>query len=196
MKTTIPARVALPKTRPVLPAVSQESEGDYSRIVGLLARLTEATNNMIALEACVQAAYLDIVDEHRAFYTELQETISEAEEQVKTMAGLHPEWFLAAKTIKTPYGTVAIRATTKLEVANEELSIALIERQLDSDLYLRSRKFLNIEALESLDDASLQALQIARVTTEKCTVTPAKANLGAAVKKKTQGDKAVEGGEA
>jgi hypothetical protein len=82
-----------------------------------------------------------------------------------------------------PYGTVGFRTATKLDVPNEELTIALLERYTDADIYLRSRKFLNLEALETLSDSKLLDLKIQRITADKLTVTPAKIDLGKAVKK-------------
>lgn len=155
----------------------------YRALVDDLAILTDATAHFAALESNLQLAWTEIVDRHRDEYAILQSTISEHEAAVKLVAMQHPEWFEVIKTLKTPYGTVGFRSATKLEVPNEELSIALIERALDSEIYLRTRKFLNLEALESLEDFQLKGLQITRVTTDKCTVTPAKIDLGKAVKK-------------
>jgi len=166
------------KTKPTLP-----TDAEYRNLVDLLALHTEATSRMTELESAVQEAYLGIIDEHRKHYASLQNKISESEAAIKFIALQHPEWFHTIKTLKTPYGTVGFRNSTKLEVPNEELSIALIERMADADLYLRTRKFLNLEALESLEDFALKGLQITRVTSEKCTVTPAEIDLGKAVKK-------------
>lgn len=167
------------------------SEEAYTNLVNLLAIHTEAANRMAALENAVQVAYLDIIDENRGLYAKLQNTLSESEAAIKLAALQHPEWFQAIKTLKTPYGTVGFRSATKLEVPNEELTIALIERLPDADLYLRTRKFLNLEALESLEDFALKGLQITRVTSDKCTVTPAKVDLGKAVKKAAEKEEVV-----
>ena len=162
------------------------SEESYTNLVNLLAIYTECTTRMGELENAVQEAYLDIIDENRKLYASLQNKISESEAAIKLAALQHPEWFQSIKTLKTPYGTVGFRSATKLEVPNEELTIALIERLEDADLYLRTRKFLNLEALESLEDFALKGLQISRVTADKCTVTPARIDLGKAVKKAAQ----------
>jgi hypothetical protein len=167
------------------------SDAEYSNLVDLLALHTESTTRMGELETAVQEAYLEIVDANRKLYAYLQNKIAESEMGIKIIALRHPEWFQAIKTLKTPYGTVGFRSTTKLDVANEELTIALIERLPDADLYLRTRKFLNLEALESLEDFALKGLQISRVTTEKCTVTPAKMDLGKAVKKAAETEEVV-----
>jgi len=159
------------------------SDAEYANLVDLLALHTEATTRMGELENAVQEAYLAIIDENRKLYASLQSMISDSEAAIKLSALQHPEWFQAVKTLKTPYGTVGFRSATKLEVANEEMTIALIERLPDAELYLRTRKFLNLEALEMLEDFALKGLKIARVTSDKCTVTPAKIDLGKAVKK-------------
>lgn len=155
----------------------------YRELVDHLAMLTDATNQFAALDAGIQQEVAALIDTARDEYSILQNSISEHEAAIKLIALRHPEWFATVKTLKTPYGTVGFRSATKLEVPNEELSIALIERLPDADLYLRSRKFLNIEALESLENFQLSGLRIERVTADKLTVTPAKIDLGKAVKK-------------
>lgn len=155
----------------------------YRELVDHLALLTDASNQFAALDAGIQTEIAAVVDSVRDEYSILQSAISEHEGAIRLIALKHPEWFTAVKTLKTPYGTVGFRAATKLEVPNEELSIALIERRPEGEIYLRSRKFLNIEALETLSDGDLKTLHIERVTADKLTVTPAKIDLGKAVKK-------------
>jgi hypothetical protein len=155
----------------------------YRELVDQLAMFTDASNQFAALDARVQQEVADIIDDFREEYSILQNAISEHEATVKSIALAHPEWFEAVKTLKTPYGTVGFRSATKLEVENEELTVVLIEQLDAADLYLRSRKFLNLEALETLEPCELATLHIQRVTTDKCTVTPAKLDLGKAVKK-------------
>lgn len=155
----------------------------YRELVDRLAMLTDATNQFAALDATVQQELAAVVDGVRDEYSILQSSISEQEAAIRLIALQHPEWFEAVKTLKTPYGTVGFRAATKLEVPNEELTLALIERLPDPELYLRTRKFLNLEALETLEDFALKGLHIQRVTADKLTVTPAKLDLGKAVKK-------------
>lgn len=155
----------------------------YRELVDHLAMFTDATNQFAKLDADIQMEITAMMDGVIDDYSILQTAISEHEAAIKLIALQHPEWFLAVKTLKTPYGTVGFRAATKLEVANEEMTIALIERQPEPELYLRSRKFLNLEALESLEDFQLKGLHIQRVTADKLTVTPAKIDLGKAVKK-------------
>jgi len=168
--------------------IPMPNDAEYSNLVDLLALHTEAVTRMSDLENAVQEAYLDIIDENRKLYASLQNKISESEAAIKIIALQHPEWFAAIKTLKTPYGTVGFRTTTKLDVPNEELTIALIERLPDADLYLRTRKFLNLEALEMLEDFQLLGFHIQRVKSDRCTVTPAKIDLGKAVKKAAEAE--------
>ena len=155
----------------------------YRELVDHLAMLTDASNQMARLDADIQTEITALMDGVIDEYSILQTAISEHEAAVKTIALRHPEWFATVKTLKTPYGTIGFRSTTKLEVPSEEFTLALIERLADADLYLRTRKFLNLEALESLHDSELAALRIERITADKLTVTPAKIDLGKAVKK-------------
>jgi len=157
----------------------------YKNLVDLMALHAEAHGRMAALEAELQQEWLELVDKRRKEYADLQHTIADSQESIEVLATLNPQWFEKAKTLKTPYGTVAFRKTTKLNVKNEEVTIVLIEQRGEEEvgLYVRTKKELNLEALEKLDDAELKKFRITRETTESCTVKAAKVDLGKAVKK-------------
>lgn len=155
---------------------------EFTNLVNLLAVHSEAANRMAVLDAELQGDWMATVDQHRREYATLQSKVSESQAAIEVMAARHPEWFESVRTVKTPYGDVSLRSSTKLEVPNEELTLALIGRRDDSELFTRTRTFLNIEALESLEDHELKTLKISRVTTDKCTVKPMKVDLGKAVK--------------
>jgi len=165
----------------------------YKDLVDALAILTEGSNRLAKLETAIKDDYIDSVDPRRKEYSDLQNAISKAEQAVKDIATLNPQWFTDGKTLATPYGKVQSRSTTKLEVPNEEVSIALLQ-QLgpESAPFLRVKTELNLEALGSLPDGELARVRINRVTSESLTVTPAKLDLGKAAKaaeakaKKTQ----------
>lgn len=161
---------------------TKETTGeDYRTLVDELATLTDAHNRLAALDARFQEAHAELVAEmFRADYAELQEAVAAARERVETLALKHPEWFEKSKTVKTPFGSVAFRSTTKLEVRNEEMTLALADGLGKPEL-VREKRELNREALETLDDGELKALKVKRVTSEKCTITPAKVDLGKAV---------------
>ncbi|MEO5915603.1 MAG: host-nuclease inhibitor Gam family protein [Luteolibacter sp.] len=164
----------------------------YRTLVDDLARLTDASSQLAALEISTQMEWTEIMDRHRDEYAILQTEISETEAAIKAVTNAHPEWFTEVKTLKTPYGSIGYRSATKLDVPNEEFTIALIELKGESHaVYLRPRKFLNLEALETLTDGELAEFKITRVTSDKCTVTPAKVDLGKAVKKAVESADAV-----
>lgn len=160
---------------------------EYANLVNLLAVHSEAANRMAVLDAELQGDWMATVDQHRKEYTALQSKVSESEAAIELMVARHPEWFQSLRSLKTPYGDVSLRSSTKLEVPNEELTLALLGRRDDSELFTRTRTFLNLEALESLDDAELKALKISRITSDKCTVKPMKVDLGKAVKMAEKG---------
>lgn len=155
----------------------------YRELVDELAVFTDLSAKLADLDARFQAAHAELVREaFREDFAELQDALGEAELQVKCLALAHPEWFEKSKTVKTPFGSVGWRTSTKLEAQNEELTLALLDRMGEEGKpFVRERKFLNLEALETLDDAELTRLLVLRVTTDKCTVSPAKVDLGKAV---------------
>lgn len=162
----------------------------YTNLVNLQSINSEAHARMAELESMLHQQWLDIVDAYRKEYASIQEAIATSEEGIEYLATVNPQWFEKARTLKTPYGTVSFRRTTKLEVKNEEVSIALLEQIGEEGLpFLVPSKKLNLEALEKLDDTELERIRIKRVTADSCTVKPAKIDLGKAVKAAAQGDK-------
>ena len=159
-----------------------DKSNDYTNLVDLMAIHSEATARLGELESDLQQAWLDLVDARRPDYTRLQQAHATSAEAVEMLATIHPEWFEKTKTLKTPYGTVAFRSTSKLEVKNEEATILLIERLGDEGaIFLRQTTGLNLDALAMLSDSELKEFRIRRVMAESCKVSPAKIDLGKAV---------------
>lgn len=155
---------------------------DYKNLIDLMAVFAEANARMGELENDLHQSWIDLVDARRKDYAKLQETLAKVEDAIRETAEMNPQWFAKARTLRTPYGTVAFRKTTKLEVRNEEVSIVLLEQLGQDGLpFLKTAKTLVLEALEKLDDQELERLRIKRVTTESCTIKPAKPDLGKAV---------------
>lgn len=157
---------------------------DYKNLIDLLAVYSEGKRRVAALELDAQEEFTGIVDGVRSAYAEAQLAVTQSEAAIKLIVLQHPEWFEEKKTVKTPYGQVQTRTTTKLEVPNEEASILLIERQGEEAeaSFTHTKKSLNLEALEKLSDAQLKAYRITRVTDESVTVKEASLDLGKAVK--------------
>jgi Bacteriophage Mu Gam like protein len=179
----------------MLHTLPTDSAKHYKSLVDCQAIHTEATNRLAKLEATLLDDYLTSVDALRKDYTNLQEAISKSEAAIRDIALMHPEWFAEVKTVTTPYGSVQSRSGTKLEVGNEEVTIALIT-QLGPDAapFLRQEITLNLEALESLSDDELGRIRVKRVSSESLVIKPTKPNLGkaaaAAVKKAEKAEKA------
>jgi uncharacterized protein YydD (DUF2326 family) len=158
---------------------------EYQKLIENLGRYTRLANQLDEVEARFQLAITELISEcYQEDFQALQAELTEVESAIEVLAIRHPEWFLKTKTLKTPFGTVASRSTTKLEVKNEDATIALIElRGEDGKPFLRERKYISIESLEALDDFELTRLGVRRVTSDKITISPAKVDLGKALKK-------------
>lgn len=155
---------------------------DYKNLISLLSIGAEATARMDELQNSLHQAWLEMVDTMRTEYAKLQNTIASAEQAIEDAADLNPQWFKKQKSLKTPYGTVSYRKTTKLEVPNEEVSILLLEQLGQDGLpFLKTEKKLVLEALEKLDDQELERLRLRRATTQSFSVKYAKPDLGKAV---------------
>src|ERR1043166_2943602 len=140
----------------------QPTKEDFANLVNLLAVYSDASNRLAELETTANFALLQIVDEHKAEYAQLQKALTDAEAALELIALAHTEWFGGdRKSIKTPYGAVKFHRGTKLVVKNEEAAILLIQREAEhnpefkAEDYLRKVEALNLEALERLDDATL-----------------------------------------
>lgn len=174
------------------PVITDPAKTDFANLVNLMAVFAEATTRMGELENSAQSGFIDLVDESKETYSELQQAIMEAESSLEIIARKHPEWFADSKTVKTPFGSVSFRSTTKLKVTNEELTIVLIEQRIakedlgseepPSAKLLRHTTALNLEALEQLSDDELSSLRVSRVTSDSFTAKPLKVDLGKAVK--------------
>lgn len=179
-----------------------EPTDDYQNLVNLLAVFSEATGQMATLEGSINAAYLDIVDDHKTEYAALQKTLTESEGALITLAKQHPEWFAEAKTIKTPFGEVHSQKTTTHTVSNETATIELIKHARDRaaqfgndgkaetlKTILKVEESINLKRCAELTEKDLQGygidlqhLGISRTNEESITVKPAKVSLGQAVK--------------
>lgn len=161
-----------------------EKPDDFQLLTQELDEYTKASNELAIIEAEFQESIQELIAEcYREDFAKVQTRITQHEERIEELALKHPEWFVKAKTLKTPYGSVASRTSTKLEVLSEDVTIALLEARGEAaNPYLRTRKYLSLESLETLDDMELARLKLRRVTTEKITVAPAKVDLGKAVK--------------
>ncbi len=159
----------------------------YISLVGLISAHAQLAVRLAEMQNIADMTLQDAAELMRVEHATLQERQGALEGQIELIVRQHPEWFEKRKSIVTPGGTVKLTSTTSLEVANEELSITLLETHFGSEneceAYLRRKTTLNLEALEQLDDTDLKRLKIRRVTADKFSVTPAKVNLGKAVAK-------------
>jgi hypothetical protein len=173
--------------------MSTNPTDDYTKLEQAIERHTALCNELAQIETSFQKAMHELIAEvYRDDFADLTEDKEDTEQLIELLAIRHPEWFAKTKTLKTPFGSVSTRKTTKIDVPHEEATIALLELRGEAgEAFLRTRKYLSIEALEALDDAELTALKCRRVTSEKITITPAKIDLGKTLKK-TAGKEAVE----
>lgn len=161
-----------------------EKSDDFRNLINLMSVFSESTHRVSEMESAINSELLNMMDEMKKEYSDLQRAMTEAETAIELIARRHPEWFKSKKSVATPYGTLSFRKTTKLEVPNEEASVLLVEQadDLPSEEYLRQETTLNLEALEKLDDAVLRRLRIRRVTDDSFSVKAARVNIGKAVK--------------
>lgn len=165
-----------------------EKTQDFADLVSLLAVYSSANNELTALESTVNGELLELVDDHKKDYATFQEALTKSESAIELIVRRHPEWFVGRKSVKTPYGTAKLHSATKLEPVNEEATVKLLRAEAKSnpefkaDDFIRVNEVPNLEALEGLDDEQLKRFMVKRVKEEKFSVTPAKVDMGKAVK--------------
>ena len=162
----------------------QPASPDFQEVVNLLAVFTEAANRLADIEAAANEEFAGIIDEYKKDYAQAQEASVKSEAALETICRGHPEWFVTARSIKTPYGKVQFHRGTKLVIDNEEATCRLIRATLP-DLaasLIRSVEEPDKEALEVLGDEQLAALMVRRVVDDSFSATPARVDFGKAVK--------------
>lgn len=160
---------------------------DFKNLVDLLAVYSEASHQLDAMQASLNSEIVESIDGYKKDYAAMQKTLTETETALEMIATRHPEWFAEKKGLKTPYGTVKFTRSNPLVVPNPELSLELIRRDaqsiaLDPENLIRVVEELNLEALETLTPEQLRVFRIKREPKENFSVTPAKIDLGKAVK--------------
>ena len=173
-----------------------EKPEDFKNMLDLMAVYSAASHSLEEMGAEINNMLLELIDDKRADYANLQKALTESETALEHIALSHPEWFADARSVKTPYGVVKFHRSTKTVVKNEEVTFLLVKQHaeknpdFDLSLYIQTSEALNIEALEKLDPALLKAFRINRVESDNFSVTPAKVNLGKAVKEAAEEKKA------
>lgn len=156
---------------------------DFQDFVNAAAIVAEAQARLDEMQTRLTMAAIDAIDGMKDDFAKLQEATAKAEQTLELLALRNREnWFKKAKTLKVPYGTASFRSSTKIEVQNEELTIALMDSLgFDTDAFTRKTTALNLEALETLSDEELASLRVKRVTTDNFTFKPSSPDLGKAV---------------
>ncbi len=183
---------------PSTPRVPLAEPTDFNEIVNLLATFSQATARLTELEAGANRALLDLIDQHKDEYAALQETCKKTEASLEALCRSHPEWFTAARSLKTPYGRVSFRSGASLSVRDDEATVKLLRAEYERTLarrqadksteifnvadYVRAVELPNLEALEKLDDETLKKFMVTRVHADTFSVSAAAINFGKAIK--------------
>lgn len=165
-----------------LPVPPNAKATDYSDAVALLEAYSAADAALKALDTKLNAEHLELVREHLPAFKRLQSELADLESALVVLAERNPQWFAKTVTVKTPVGHVKQTSSTKLEIADEKISITLIEAAGRGGDFVKHEKSLDREALEKLPDEALAKFGIARVTTKNYKLATASVDLGAAVK--------------
>ena len=170
---------------------------DFLAVVNELDILSQATTGLAEIEASANGKLLELITEYKKDYAKFQLAATTAETNLEYLCRKHPEWFVSAKSIATPYGKVSFHRSTKLVIKDAEATLrlllakqALSESQHNLDgvspvfraaPYINKIEVPNIEALEVLTDVELDEFLIKRELKDNFSATPATVNFGKAV---------------
>lgn len=171
---------------------TQPESPEFANAVELLAIFSDCDARLKEIESEASAQLLEILDDKKKEYATLQGEMTKAETALEGICRAHPEWFVKAKSVKTPYGKVSFHSGTSLVIENEEATVKLIRalKAAETGELLRSREEPNIEALEKMPDHELARLMVKRVTKDNFSVTPARVDFGKAVKEAAEATQA------
>lgn len=161
---------------------------DFARLAELQQKFNDADTKLAALEVTMNEKAQGAAHPFGPDYVVLHESKAALESDIKELFNRHPEWRGDGKSVKTPFGEVAQRTVTELEVPNAAMTVALIEAQGKTDPAFKAEDFLriekspNVEALEGLGDDALAKLGVRRVKREQVTVKAAKVSVAKTVK--------------
>lgn len=161
-----------------------EPRNDLDTVVDLLAEVARANHRLTELQQSADLQLFTYAKSVQKEHTDLTELVANAEAEIEQIVRRHPEWFESRKSIPSPYGTVKLTSSTRLEVADEESAVQRVCDFFRKECtnYLRVVPILNLEALAQLDDRQLKALRIKRIIEDKFSIQLAKVNLGKHVK--------------
>ena len=158
---------------------------DYEEMLHIQSVHSTACNNLEVLQTEANRELIALMSERKEIFAQLSVAIADAEAALEIIARLHPEWFLKKKSLRTPFGEIKFHASTVLEIANADITLALVKSAAEHDaefsLALVKVETLDREALEKLDDAVLERFRIRRVKKENFSVKPAQAIMGEAI---------------
>ena len=103
---------------------------DFARFVELQQRHTASANKLAALEVDINVGAQSAAEASATDYIVLQESVANLEAELKGLFERHPEWRADKKSLETPYGTVAQRSSTELEVIFPAMTVSLIENRI------------------------------------------------------------------
>ncbi len=185
------------------PAPDVATTTAYQQLIELLGIYSENAYKLAAIETRLNARVLEAAAKVREEYTIISEALAATEGRIESLCRANPTWFERAKGISTPFGTPKLTSVNDLEVIDEETVTRLLEAErkrslarreeqirtrqtveepFDPELYLRRSVKLNREALETLDDATLARLGIARMKRQSFSLKPAKIDLSKVAK--------------
>lgn len=168
MNTTAPAPAALKK--------------DFDDLINLLDQLTDAENSINKLNGSLNDTHLANVRIHSEEYKQLQTTIGNAKAAIEVIAARNPQWFEEKKTLETPFGLVKRTSSTSLVIADEGVTITLINAAGRASDFLKTTTTISRETLEKLSDEELKKYGVARVTEYNFKPEAASVDLGKSVK--------------
>lgn len=163
----------------------------YNDLNELLAEFSELCTTLATIEAEVNLSQITAARPLLPDHANTTARIGEIEDRLRKIAQDNPELFPEPKrTHQTPFGSIAFRKSKRLEIRDKDEEKAILKVKVacskelkraelknepprfTEETLLRKREELNLEALETFEDAELPQFGVDRVEEEKFSAKP------------------------
>jgi Gam-like protein len=173
-----------------------QANPDYRRAIDLIDIKARVEGRIADMQAMIDDEFHCIIAERVDEFVTLQAELQTADNELELIALRHPEWFTERQSVKLPNGALKKKHSEELDVADDELTISLLEREEKARAgttdpftaadYIRTKRVPNLETLRTLDDETLKRLRIKRISKDNFKAEPTQIDLGKAVKEATE----------
>lgn len=138
-----------------------------------LCKLHAISSRELAVErASLEQEYTAMINRRAPYILEMEEAFKRTLAGIEELVRQHPEWLGEKRSLKTPLGTIKLISSSSLSIADEEVTLTRLflrgkrVQGFDPADFYRENPTLIKEALEKLDDKTLEKLGVVRFVSD------------------------------